>query len=342
MAIDTRTLTQIITDFRAIQTSNSISPETVGYIFQRIADLLASAGTSETVELLQKLIDAFAKAGSAIISISQGQADRNHIYMNIGSVELGNGVTHSTSGIFIQQATTERAGAMRAQQVTDLNAARNNVAAIQKQLVTIEETLSTLQSLVGNGNSSSVIELVNSAHIDIQIINGKLHLFGASKLLKAGYVPYLFRWTRKRNHYHVKNRTEKDMYKRYCGIKKGWNLYGSCHTVSIDKFDTVVFSTNPKTYLSRVAMGYSSEPTVLVSEHTTQNGEKTIGWGRSTIRMRSPFSTKNRMIRLPLAIGFAKKILPNKVPITQANLVSPLIKFSLVYNPTSNAWSFSK
>ena len=52
MAIDTKSLTQLITEFRAIQAKDAISPETVGYILQRIADLLATAGTSDTVTKL--------------------------------------------------------------------------------------------------------------------------------------------------------------------------------------------------------------------------------------------------------------------------------------------------
>ena len=47
MAIDTKSLSQLIAEFRKLQAKDSITPESLGYILQRIADLLATAGTSE-------------------------------------------------------------------------------------------------------------------------------------------------------------------------------------------------------------------------------------------------------------------------------------------------------
>lgn len=148
MAIDTKSLTQLISDFRKLQAKDSITPESLGSILQRIADLLATAGTSDTVEKIQKLLDGFKTAGYAISSIVQGQTDRNHVYANIGKVSLTDGSTSSSSGIFIQQATTERAGAMRAQQVSDLNNTRTGLAALQKSHTELASKVSSLETTV--------------------------------------------------------------------------------------------------------------------------------------------------------------------------------------------------
>lgn len=113
MAIDTKSLTDIITEFRALQSKDAVSPESLGSILQRIVDLLATAGTSETVNNITKLLDGFKAAGQALTEIFQGQSDRNHIYAKISTVNLATGAVGSSSGIFIQQATTDRAGAMR-------------------------------------------------------------------------------------------------------------------------------------------------------------------------------------------------------------------------------------
>lgn len=134
MAIDVKSITQLISEFRKLQTKDSITPESLGYILQRLADLLATAGTSETINSIQKLLDSFKAAGQAITALSQGQADRDHIYANKSTVNLATGAVSSSSGIFIQQATTERAGAMSAQQVTDLNNARRAITEIEKSL----------------------------------------------------------------------------------------------------------------------------------------------------------------------------------------------------------------
>lgn len=347
MAIDTTSLTQLIASFRALQAKDSITPETVGYLLQRIADLLATAGTSDTVTKIQELLDGFKAAGYAITSIAQGQTDRNHIYANIGKVSLSDGTSSSTSGIFIQQATTERAGAMRAQQVTDLNAARTNVAALQKQTAAIEEVLAAMQEALGIGDGSSITNVINTAQIACQVVNGTLRILGSQKLVAAGYVPYLFRLTRKRNQYHHRAayRTSGDDDKKYCPETKGWHLYGSCHAVKMN--GTILsFSTNNRSQLHFEADGYSSTPDSLVFIHTDSNGYKSVGWGRSRIYlndMRVANSKKKfRMIRLRFAVGFAKKILPGKSQITPANLVSSMAEFSVIFDPNTQCWRFGK
>ncbi len=182
MAIDTKSLTQIITEFRALQSKDAVSPESLGYILQRIVDLLSTAGTSETINSIQKLLDGFKAAGQAITALSQGQSDRNHIYANKSTVNLATGAVASSSGIFIQQAITESAGAMRAQQVTDLNAARKGVADLQKQLATLETVLADMQAALGIGDGSTITNVINTAQISCRVVDGQLHILGATKL----------------------------------------------------------------------------------------------------------------------------------------------------------------
>lgn len=334
MAIDIKSISQLITEFRALQTKDSISPESLGYILQRLADLLATAGTSDTVAKIQQLLDGFKAAGYAITSIAQGQTDRNHIYANIGKVSLSDGSTSSSSGIFIQQATTERAGAMRAQQVVDLNNARNRIAEIVP-------LLEKIQAKLGMDGSKG---LYNNAQIQVSVENGQLKIYGAQSLITDGYVPYLFRLTRKRNQWNDKVALEAGAEpKKYCDKRKGWNLYGSVYTLKISG-STVAISTNPKHYYSVEAVGYSSAPSDFVKTFVrSRDNVPCFGWGRSVVSLLDPKNPKkHRMIRLRFAIGFAKKILPGRALITTANLVSSLAEFSLIYNPTTKLWSFGK
>lgn len=346
MAIDTKSLTELITEFRAIQAKDAVSPESLGYILQRIVDLLSTAGTSETVTKIQNLLDGFKAAGQALTAISQGQSDRNHIYADKSTVNLATGAVASSSGIFIQQATTERAGAMRAQQVIDLNAARKGVADLQKQLATLETILAEMQKALGIGDGSTVTNVINTAQICCQVVSGQLHILGATKLIAAGYVPYLFRLTRKRNQYHHRPqyRTTADTDKRYCSTTKGWHLYGSCHAVRMNG-NILTFSTNSRAFLHLPATAYSSQPQALVSNHTRKDGRLSFGWGRSCVLLndaRSSVRSKHRLVRLRFAVGFAKKMLPGKVQITPANLVSSMAEFSLIYDPATKIWNFGK
>lgn len=335
MAIDTKSLTQIITEFRALQSKDAVSPESLGHILQRIVDLLSTAGTSETVASIQKLLDGFKAAGQAITALSQGQSDRNHIYANKSTVNLATGAVDSTSGIFIQQATTERAGAMRAQQVIDLNATRKAVAEIEKILETVQIKLGMTDGTKG---------VYNTAQIQVSVVQGTLRLFGAQQLVADGYVPYLFRLTRKRNKWNDKVALEAGAEpKSYCKVRKGWNLFGSCHMVKLATDNSISFSTNPHSQLSEACQIYSTAPTTLVSSHITKDGTPTFGWGRSVVSLLDPKNPrKHRMIRLRFAIGFAKKVMPGRSLITTANLVSSLAEFSLIYNPSTKTWNFGK
>lgn len=335
MAIDIKSISQLITEFRKLQSKDSISPESLGYILQRLADLLATAGTSDTVAKIQQLLDGFKAAGQAICTFEQGAADRNNILINSKEVDLSTGsVATRTNNIFIKQATTERAGAMRAQQVVDLNNARNKIAEIVP-------LLEKIQAKLGMDGSKG---LYNNAQIHVSVEDGQLKIYGAQSLITDGYVPYLFRLTRKRNQWNDKVALEAGAEpKKYCDKRKGWNLYGSVYTLKISG-STVAISTNPKHYYSVEAVGYSSAPSDFVKTFVrSRDNVPCFGWGRSVVSLLDPKNPKkHRMIRLRFAIGFAKKILPGRALITTANLVSSLAEFSLIYNPTTKLWSFGK
>lgn len=334
MAIDVKSITQLITEFRALQAKDAITPESLGYILQRLADLIATAGTSETVTEIKKLLDGFKLAGSAVVSISQSTPDRNHIYVHQEKLNLQNGVKYDSNGIFIQQATTERAGAMRAQQVIDLNNTRRAVADIEKILEQVQIKLGMTEGTRG---------LYNNAQITVQVSDGSLLLFGGSQLVADGYVPYLFRQTRKRNRWYDRVAIGAGApMKKYCDNRKGWNLFGSVHTVRLSG-NTLSFTTNPHSQMSKTAAGYTGAPTALVRCYTNSRGEPCFAWGRSVVSLLDPKNPKkHRMIRLRFAVGFAKKIFPGRTRITPANLVSSLAEFSVIYNPTDKSWHFGR
>lgn len=329
--IDVTTLTDLITQFRNTTASNSVSPETVGSILQKIVDILATAGTQANLDIINKWHEALKTAAPALTALSQGTADRNHIYLAARSVNLYTGAQTTLSPIQIQQATTERAGAMRAQQVVDLNAARRDVADIKKQITTIN-------SLLGVGTADN---LYKASQISCQVVNGSLHLLGAQTLTAAGYVPYLFRRVRKRNPYKNKFATdEQRAAKKYCPKKKGWGLYGSMYAVRLNGTE-IQFSTNGHDNLCTAAGGWSVAPSTLVTRHTDRHGNVSFGLGRSSVSLTDPKNPKKqRMIRLVFGIGLAKPIYPGTAAITPANLVSSLATFTIIYDPGSKSWAF--
>ncbi len=320
--IDVTTLTNLITQFRNTTASNSVSPETVGSILQKIVDILATAGTQANLDIINKWHEALKTARPALTALSQGAADRNHVYLAARSVNLYTGAQADLAPIQIQQATTERAGAMRAQQVVDLNAARRDVADIKKQIQTIN-------SLLGVGTADNLYK-------------ASLHLLGAQTLTAAGYVPYLFRRVRKRHPYKNKFATAEQRAARpYCPAKKGWGLYGSIYAVRLNGTE-IHFSTNPHSQLCTKAVGWSAAASTLVSRHTDSYGNVRFGLGRSSVSLTDPKNPKKqRMIRLVFGIGLAKPIYPGTAAITPANLASSLATFTIIYDPGTKSWTFS-
>lgn len=337
MAIDTKSLSQLISEFRKLQAKDSISPESLGYILQRIADLLATAGTSDAQTIIGNWYNAISKADHfAVCKLQQGSADRNFVRLSNTFIDLltGQQMTNENATI-INMATTERAGAMKAQQVVDLNNARRAVADIQKILETVQAKLGLTDGSKG---------LYNSAQIQVSAENDVLRLFGAQNLVADGYVPYLFRLTRKRNPWHDKFVMATGVNnKKYCDKRKGWNMFGTCYMVKITSSNILSFNTNPHFNLCKPSEVYSTSPETLVCRSTREDGTPCIAWGRSMLSLRDPKNTsKHRMLRLRFAIGFAKKIMPGRSLITTANLVSSLAEFAVIYNPATKSWHFGK
>lgn len=341
MAIDTKSLTEVITEFRALQSKDAISPDSLGYILQRIVDLLSTAGTSETVSKITSLLDGFKAAGQAITAISQGEADSNHIYARKSTVNLATGELNSNSRIFIKEATTGRAGAMTAQQVLDLNDAKKNSEDLKTQVDNINKLISQLQEAIDVLNAQP---FTNKTNISVIVENNAVRVMGFKQLVDEGCVPYIFRNIKKRNMYKHKNNPDAGGKIRYCSKRKGWNLWGSRHAVrvSIDK-GIVEFSLNNKYELTNEALGFASVPSALIHVHTNKDGYKCVGWGRSIILLHDRHNNyKPRMVRLRLAIAFGKPRDHGRARISPDFMMSNLAEFSIVYNPFKDSWHFSR
>ena len=118
MAINTSTITQLISDFRALSQKDSISPESLGVLLQRLADLINTAASDADYQAIydafQKFVANIAAVPTALYKLEQGSADRNDILMNVTTSHLINGITMTLKdAVFNRQDTTERTGAKR-------------------------------------------------------------------------------------------------------------------------------------------------------------------------------------------------------------------------------------
>lgn len=380
--IDTTALTALITAFRAEVTQNSISPEKVGSILQQIADLLATAtpdsDMSEFTVLRQRLMG----VSTMFTSLAQGTSDRNHIYLTSNTYNVATGTKHTdTDAIRIQQATTERAGAMRAQQVIDLNAAKKNITdlqteianlgrvleatgsrfnvlseqidgikntdlvALSKNIADLRSLLETLDTEMGEAEDDIIVlrndinDIQDTRTISVDVKDRFLILQGAAPLLERKLIPYLFRLTKKANRKRYTNSAGTRIRKK-SKPRKGWHLMGDRTTLNVDA-TTLEVSINTTVHGNdKREASYSYHPMDFIKLSNDIDGHKQVAYGKRLISLWNEEKERERKVSLKYGIAFGYKIKGDGLPIDL--LCTNIAEFSVVYDPKSRSWSFSK
>ena len=364
--IDTTALTALITAFRAEVTQNSISPEKVGSILQQIADLLATATPDSDMSEFTVLRQRLMSISTMFTSLAQGTSDRNHIYLTSNTYNVATGTKHTnTDAIRIQQATTERAGAMRAQQVIDLNAAKKNITELQTALQSWQTNYGTLNSAVStlqeelkflqedtemNGEviieieddiiflTTALAEIQDIRTITVEVKDRFLTVQGAGPLLDKNMQPYLFRFTKKANRKRYTDSTGKRIRKKN-KPRKGWHLMGDKDTLKIDK-NTFEISINTTVHGANREPSYSYHPMDFIKQSTDKHGHKQVAYGKRLISLWNGENNSERKVELKYGIAFGFRNRIDGMPIEM--LYTNIAEFSIIYDPKSCSWSFSK
>lgn len=278
--MDISNLTNLITAFRAQTQSNSITPDSLGQLLQKIVNVLENAAEYTTVQQLEDWEGSITGLGSVLKRIALGADDRNNIYLNINSVNTTTGM--GQSAIFtLRQATTERAGVMRAQQVTDLNSVRNKMQHLATLHMEVTASASSVQLALkeSNGdvfNSASALSvslpLASSSragilsaedyqrlssgsgsggtgtkpfyHIECDTKKGQLIVKYPAEVISAGYKPYLLRYSRKKPRY----RDVEDKRTRWYGpTMRGWHLFYDEKKIKVTSAGSVQIGHNTGT-----------------------------------------------------------------------------------------------
>lgn len=332
--IDISQLTSLITALRNETQSEAITPERVGTVLQRILNLLATAETSAEIKAVKDWY-ANAKNFRAIQKIANGSSDRNNVYLTPTNADTNGTTTVESDGIIIRQATTDRAGAMRAQQVIDLSNATKNITALQTALNTLSNTVAQLAN-----KASDVIE-----HIECEVRQKELYVKGARSLIEKGYVPYLFRYSKKRNRYD--NRLIGGD-RGHSNFKKGWNRMGGHLALKIGIDELARFNTtdheawNNMEFSAQFLNDFSSEAKYLVKQKLY---DFSINWGCSTVSLEDRNTQKPRLVKLRFGIAFVKSIIGPRLPANMLVLATNIAEFYVVHNRSRfdnpDAWHFT-
>ena len=336
--IDTSSITALITAFRAEVAQNSISPEKVGGILQQIVDALSKAASNSEVVDFLALQERLQALTTIYTSLTQGTADRNHIYLTPTTYNVGSDEHYTNAdSIRIQQATTERAGAMRAQQVIDLNAAKKDITELKNNQKTTDEVIIEIEDNITLLNNR-LNEIQDIRTITVEVKSRFLTVQGAEPLLAQGRLPYLFRLTKKANRKRYTDSTGKRIRKKN-KPRKGWHLMGDKDTLKIDK-NTFEISINTTVHGANREPSYSYHPMDFIKLSNDLNGHKQVAYGKRLISLWNEEKEQERKVSLKYGIAFGYKRTGDGLPIDL--LCTNIAEFSIVYDPVDKSWSFSK
>ena len=225
---------------------------------------------------------------------------------------------------YLAAASQYGAGVMTAQHVQQLNALR--------------------QAVFGSGTVTQM-PLYPFA-IEINLGEDALKLRGAQYLKEKGYVPYLFRYTRKRN-----RTIDQDGMKGHGDIRKGWNVLGGPYTIKIGAWNEVQINKgalqHPDIDIEEID-DYQTQPKFFVKEAIDEHtGRPYVAYGKSKIDLmlkQENGSYQRRKVRLLYGIAFASYRTGKRDRLDMGKLVTPIVPFyvSNVITSSGYHWIFER
>ena len=359
--MDISTLTNLITAFRAETRQNSITPDSLGLLLQRIVNVLEQAADASDLREVTQWEDTVGAIGAVLTSISLGTDDRNNIYLNIGSRNTSTGAAYS-SVFTVRQATTERAGAMRAQQVTDLNSVRNkmnHVAQLELKVATTASSVSVSlydkYSDIFNDASKLVATLplasasqagiVSAAdyknfssgisggatlasaqpyyHISCDAKDNRMVLSFRKELTEKGYVPYLLSYSVKQTRYRV----DKTKPRFYGPTRRGWHMFYGPQKIQLAQDGTVMIGHNVGSQ-QRPVWEYGTETRHLFGDIRTVRKNSVVVGYKVGFGSRTHLITTNHRFRF--GIIFAPPLSSSQATLDFSKAVSNVAPFHVL------------
>ena len=339
---DISSITSLITSFRSETREEAITPEVLGALLQKIADLLGKAALQTDMGRLDNWRSALGRIGYVLTSLTVGSDDRNNVYFTLGKANLSTGINQlAPNSILIRQATTERAGVMRAQQVQDLNKCKADISKYFSSLANMEETILNLQKGIASislrvsqnakqitVNAEDILKIqtdikslasqikslqadilkfatmkqATQMHIECIITDRRLVIQDAHRYIRQGLTPVIFRHSVRTS----RKQEDENGVREYLPRRRGWNRFYDDRKISVNSGDEISFRLDKEGDPNRGK--YFTEPNVLFSDcravidpETQQLLEVRIYFGKRSFNILGI----NRYFRF--AIGFYKK-----------------------------------
>ena len=348
MAADITTITKLITDFSNETREEAVTVQVLGALLQKIADVIGTTALQSDVQSLGAWRTLFAKLNTLVTDITIGSDDRNSIYLSLNKGNVATGSIQSQpNSICIRQATTERAGAMRAQQVQDLNKCKSDISAINSSLNSLNSslskmntelmrhsrqlttdgnalssidtwikqtanTISSLQSsirtLQANFNTFASMKQTTTIHIECQIKDSMLYIQGANQLISSGLLPVIFRYSIRTSRRKMNENGIRD----YMPKRRGWHRFFDNKKILVRTDDIIEFREDTVYRPLGTPVKYSDSPKYLFAFEKVKIDSDT----GDVSEVRVPFGQKlynvyNNLRLFKFAIGFYQPVSNN-------------------------------
>lgn len=345
MATDITTITQLINDFKSETREEAVTVSVLGSLLQKIADAIGNATTEDDLTELRRLLGILTITDKLLVDVKVGSADRNQVSLSTTAYITQNGKLYDYQNtVVIRQATTDRAGAMRAQQVIDLNKCKSDITSINSLINDIYESIGRCENDltnitaqlrknndkigsqdIKNKQIDSSIESLNNRllnlrayineiafmrqtniiHIECQIIDKVLFIQGANKLINSGLIPVIFRYSRRSSRYGDNDYGER----LYMPRRRGWHRFYDTEKLLIHDDDSISFRDESNGNNDNIL--YDQKPRVLFRKEKIEKDEGKV------IAVKIPFGQNlydifNKKRYFKFAIGFYKPMSDNK------------------------------
>ena len=310
--------------FGAGCTINGATAQQAGAMTAAHVQSLTNAKTDITT--LQSQMRNVRGAGSVVTGAQLFHIASDRVGIQLWGYDLATGEREiELQELYLTAASQYGAGVMTAQHVQQLNALRQ--AVFGSDGFTVQKTYFPLA-------------------IEINLGKDALRLRGAQYLKEKGFVPYLFRYTRKRNRI-----ISQEGNKGHGDIRKGWNVLGDATTIRIGALGEVKISktavAHPDIDLDELEE-YQTQPKFFVKEAVDEStGRPYVPFGKSRIDLvlkQQDGSYKQRKVSLLYGIAFATYRTGKRERLDIGKLVTPIVPFhvSTVYIDGNRRWIFEK
>lgn len=195
--VDTTSITSLIKAFRAETSKDSINPERLGSLLQKLADVLAQAASIADIGASTELADRLKKVANVLTALYVGSEDTKKIKLSYKTVSMTTGEENTFPDVIaIPSANSNKAGSMTAAHVRKLNENANNITslgsslseetasrqsedkAIRQSLTSLSGELTTLATNIKNVSDSVGSETASRQNADKSIQQSITNLSG--------------------------------------------------------------------------------------------------------------------------------------------------------------------